>query len=94
MNFITTNESYLETIPMRINLYKKQIKMVSCNDSVIHAITGIDNIQLSLNFQLENGELYTWGNDPEKLGTMGIGSRFHTDQPMKVKFETYGCGNH
>ena len=55
--------------------------MISCNESIIHAVT-------------TNGELFVWGNDPQNTGIMGIGKMSKIDSPIKVKFPNNGYEAH
>ena len=47
---------------------KKIIKII-CNNNVIHSIS-------------DDGQVYSWGNDRDKYGTLGLGLNYNQQTPI------------
>jgi X-linked retinitis pigmentosa GTPase regulator len=73
-------------IPKKVNLPGKVID-VSLGEWHVIALLGKYNFKIIflINFFLENGEMYAWGNND--FGQIGINSKIHQKKPIKINFK-------
>ncbi len=51
------------------DLGSKKIKKIVCNNDVIHSIS-------------EDGQVYSWGNDRDRTGLLGLGLNYSQPSPV------------
>lgn len=73
---------YLKSSPFEFHsLGTKKINKIICNRVVAHAITG----NINVNF-IEMGCLYSWGDDKEKIGVLGLDEIYKTSKPIQNEY--------
>jgi alpha-tubulin suppressor-like RCC1 family protein len=54
---------------LNLGIKTKKIKKIVCNNDVIHSIS-------------EHGQVYSWGNDRDKTGLLGLGLNYNQNTPV------------